>query len=264
MTVGVIQHADDGTITNSWAHPISMMGIIICQIIFLVHFMQRKCDICGNDIGDTNSFCGMCGVDLREAKSPDEPEIMIEKSRPSRNGKKSTLQKDSPKDGDVIHWCAIRTLCDSHEMSFPLFMNLILVFASGKRKLGFCDCPACHQGYREMLANIINVTEKKKLTAHSRVIVIQTRGAQIDGVKFDIPEYVGPLTEKRGEKPTPQIEDPVPHPANRGKITIEIDSDVLENAVLTVLKSEKGREIIQAIPRKYTKTKGQDGKGKKG
>ncbi|QSZ66353.1 hypothetical protein RJ40_01985 [Methanofollis aquaemaris] len=206
----------------------------------------------------------MCGVDLREAKSSDEPEIIIEKPPPSRNGKKSASQKDSPKDGDVIHWCTIRTLCDSYEMSFSLFMNLILILASGKKKLGFCDCPMCHQGYREMLANIINITEKKKLTAHSRAIVIQARGDQIDGVKFDIPKYVGYLTEKRGERPAPQIEDPGPNPANRGKITIEIDSDVLENAVLTVLKSEKGREIIQSIPRKYTKTKGQDRKGKKG
>lgn len=221
--------------------------------------MQRKCDICGNDIGASDSFCCMCGVDLREAKSPDEPEIIIEKPRPSRNGKKSASQKDSPKDGDVIHWCTIRTLCDSYEMSFPLFMDLILILASGKKKLGFCDCPMCHQGYREMLANIINITEKKKLTAHSRAIVIQARGAQIDGVKFNIPEYVDYLTEKRGERPTPQIEEPGPHPAKRKKITIEIDSDVLENAVLTVLKSEKGREIIQAIPRKYNKRSGQKG-----
>jgi len=35
---------------------------------------------------------------------------------------------------------------------------------------------------------------------------------------------------------------------------------VLENAIFNVLKSEKGREIIQSIPRKYSKTKVKEGK----
>jgi hypothetical protein len=42
---------------------------------------------------------------------------------------------------------------------------------------------------------------------------------------------------------------------NTGKILIELDPEVIENAVLSVLKSEKGQEIIQSIPRKYTKRK---------
>ena len=41
-----------------------------------------------------------------------------------------------------------------------------------------------------------------------------------------------------------------------GKIVIEIDPGVLENAVFAVLKSERGQEAIRSIPKKNTKTKG--------
>lgn len=226
--------------------------------------MQKECDICGNVINDTDNFCGMCNVDLREAKSPDEPEIIMEKPRPSQNEGESTSKMDPPKDKDVIHWCTIHALCNSYEMSFPLFLNLVLILATGKKKLGFCGCPACNQGYRQMLADIVNATEKKKLTAQSRAIVIKARGAKIDGVKFDIPEYVEVLTKKEGKISAPQIEHPEPHPPISEKITIEINSGALENAVFKILKSEKGQEIIRSIPRKSTRTKGPDGKRKKG
>jgi len=74
-----------------------------------------------------------------------------------------------------------------HEMTFPFFLNLVLLFAEGKKDLGFCDCAVCNLGYRELQTTIINLTEKKKLKPSSREIVSKYHGADIAGMKIHFP-----------------------------------------------------------------------------
>ena len=45
----------------------------------------------------------------------------------------------------------------------------------------------------------------------------------------------------------------IPRRANNGKIVIELDPKILEDVVFTVLKSEKGQEVIRSIPKKRIK-----------
>lgn len=172
---------------------------------------------------------------------------------------KSESKKKPPSDEKIIHWHSIKAICNSYDMDFPLFLNLIIMFARGEKKLGFCDCASCNQGYRELQAWIINVTEKKKLTAHSREVVIKSSYDTIDGMIYDISRFLHRDGETWNEDKSEQNESSAKK-ITPGKITIEIDSNVLENAVFDILKSEKGREIIQAVPRKYAKkTKGTSG-----
>lgn len=88
------------------------------------------------------------------------------------------------------------------------------------------------------------VSKKKNLTAQSREIVIKSSYDKIDGMTYDISELLG----KYFEKPVKSIEwrELPEKTASNGKIIIEIDSEVLENSVFNVLKSEKGREIIRS------------------
>ena len=51
-----------------------------------------------------------------------------------------------------------------------------------------------------MLAIIANVTEKKKLTAQSREIVIKARGEQIDGHTIDFSKLISKMQEKNGNE----------------------------------------------------------------
>lgn len=167
---------------------------------------------------------------------------------------KSGSKKKPPSDEKIIHWHSIKTICNSHDMDFPLFLNLILIFAKGEKKLGFCDCTSCNRGYRELQAWVINATEKKKLTAQSREVVIKSSYDKIDGMSFDISDFLHRNGEPNNEKISEHNESPAKKIPS-GKITIEIDSNVLENAVFNILKSKRGREIIQSIPRKHTKRK---------
>ncbi|MGB7993525.1 hypothetical protein, partial [Methanoregula sp.] len=124
--------------------------------------------------------------------------------------------------------------------------------------LEFCHCAICDRGYRELQAGIINGTEKKNLTAQSREVVIKASYEKIDGMNFDISGFLESLREKNVNQKAEEMDDTLIKNVPSGKITIEIDCDVLDNAVLNVLKSEKGREVIQSIPRKYRKLKSKE------
>ena len=216
--------------------------------------MINKCDICGFNYGPNDRYCGGCNVDLREPKGAETMSVNLENTQPVKKKTKVSAKKEETENENVIHWCAIRALCNSFEMTFPLFFNLVIILARGDRKIGFCHCAACNQGYRQMLANITNMTDNKKLTAQSREIVIKARSEKIEGLKFDISKFLGRLGEKEGNTPT-QEKEVTPQYMNNEKIVIEIESNVLENAVFNVLKSEKGQEIIRSIPRRKNKVK---------
>lgn len=201
------------------------------------------------------NFCGGCGVDLREPKGPEtsDPIPVVKSSERTKTSKPS--KKDSLKDEKVIHWHTIRSICNSMQMSFPFFFFLMMVFAKGEKQLGFCDCASCNQGYREMLAAIENVTEKKNLTAQSREIVLKARQEKIDGHRIDF-SHILKNDEKKPALPTDQkTDEPVSHKAGRGKIVIELEPEILEEVVINVLKSERGRELISSIPRKRGRNK---------
>jgi len=217
--------------------------------------MIKKCDICGFNLEPDAHFCGGCNVDLKESKEEDGMHVNPEKPQPGKKKTKSSPKQETSEKEKVMNWCEIQALCNSFEISFPHFFYLVIILARGDTKIGFCNCTICNQGYRELLASTVNATEKKKLTAQSREIVIKARGDKIDGIKFAIPDFVAAITNKGTDHTTPEKEDPKPQQTNNGKIVIEIDPGVLENAVFAVLKSERGQEAIRSVPRKKTKTK---------
>lgn len=193
-------------------------------------------------------------MDLREQKVTETSNTNARTIKPE-NTKEKTLKKKKGGDDRIIKWCGIRALCNSFEMSYPLFFNLIVILARGEKKLGFCDCSACNLGYREMLAQIAIVTENKKLTAQSREIVIQARGEKINGFTIDFSELLRKMGERKGKEEPQEKHQFVPKQESSGKIVIELDPEVIENAVFAVLKSEKGLEIIQSVPRKRGRPK---------
>ncbi len=209
--------------------------------------MARKCDICGYEVVENANFCGGCSVDLREPKSPDEPEIIPISNQSHRKEENPSSKIEESEKKEVVHWCTIAATCNSHEMTFSLFLQLILILAKGDKELGFCDCAWCNQGYREMLAWFTNGTGKKKLTAQSREIVIKARGEKIDGLSFDISKFLAILKKQDDSKSAPEQEKLNPPKPASGKIVIEIEPDVLETAVFNVLTSDKGRQIISEI-----------------
>jgi len=214
--------------------------------------MNNICDICGFHHGSADRFCGWCNVDLREVKMPGEQKPNPKKNWNPDEKEKTAPKKKPPSDEKIIHWHTIRAICNSYDLDFPLFLNLIIIFARGEKKLGFCDCSSCNRGYRELQAWIINGIEKKKLTANSREVVIKSSYDKIDGMTYDISDFLRRYGEASNEKSSEQSESPAKK-VHSGKITIEIDSDVLETAVFNVLKSEKGREIIRSTPRRKLK-----------
>jgi len=211
--------------------------------------MLEKCDICGFEHESTAHFCGKCGVDLREPRVSNDMIIDTKPLEPVRKKPRSASKKDGrdTKPDDVINWCLISALCNSFEMTFPIFFNLVLTFADSRKQLGFCDCAACNRGYRELLAYITNHTENKKLRASSREIVIKARDTKIDGMKFDVSHFLSRGNTPGDNKPNQGNELRKVEKVGTDKILIEIDSEVLENAVFNVLKSEEGRGIIRQI-----------------
>lgn len=211
--------------------------------------MLEKCDICGFEHESTAHFCGKCGVYLTEPRESNGTVIDTKPMEPVRKKPRSSSKKDvrDTKNDNVINWCLIKALCNSFEMTFPIFVNLVLTLADGKKQLGFCDCAACDLGHRELLASITNHSENKKLTASSREIVIKARETKIDDMKFDISRFLSRENTTGNSKPNEGNELPTTERVSAGKILIEIDSDVLENAVFNVLKSEKGCGIIRQI-----------------
>jgi hypothetical protein len=62
--------------------------------------------------------------------------------------------------------------------------------------------------------------------------------------------------EEEKETKNPQnYQESIPRQPNNGKIVIEIDPGILEDAILTVLKSDRGQEIIRSIPKKRGRPK---------
>ena len=218
--------------------------------------MIEKCDICGFEYESTAHFCGKCGVDLREPKTVDNVTLDTTPPQPIKKKSKSSSKNEDIKDDSIIKWCLISALCNSYQMTFPIFINLVLSFADGKKHLGFCDCPACNRGYRELLAYVTSGTEKKKLTASSREIVIKARETKIDGMKFDVSHFLSRENIAGDDKSKPGHELPRKEQVNADKITIEINPDVLENAVYNILKSERGRVLIQQIKKEKRKVEG--------
>jgi len=211
--------------------------------------MVIECDICGFQNSGKLNFCGGCGVDMREQKKPGEPKIVPAKVLPRKKGKGSSKDR-KPENEKVIHWCAIHSACSSFNMTFPLFLTVVFLLAKGDKTLGFCDCPVCNQGYRELQAWIRNGTENTKLTANCREIVIEARNEKIDGMDFDISKIIENVKEKNIEKSAPERADLPARKSAGGKIIVEIDSDVLEDAVFNVMRSERGQEVIRSTPRK--------------
>ena len=84
--------------------------------------------------------------------------------------------------------------------------------------------------------------------------MIKAREKKIAGISFDIPDFVEVIKKKDGQSPVSDVKESPQRRLSNGKITIEIDLSVLENAVVNVLKSERGREIIQSVPRKNIRT----------
>lgn len=192
-------------------------------------------------------------MDLRESSGSENVNIDTEPVNPKKTKAKVSSKKQDPDNEDIIHWHSVRAMCNQYSMSFQNFFFLMAIFGCGEKKLGFCDCASCNLGYRDMLALIANVTEKKKLTAQSREIVIKARGEQIDGHTIDFAKMINKIQEKERNKQPEEKQELIPRRTNSGKILIELDPEVIENAVFSVLKSEKGQEIIRSIPKRRKK-----------
>jgi hypothetical protein len=219
--------------------------------------MQWKCDICGNVVEVNSNFCGRCNVDLRESievESSETENILDECQKLI----KDISLNEKPKKEEIIKWCEIRAICNSFEMEFPLFLMISILLAKGERYLGFCDCPVCNKGYRELLAWIA-MKDKMKFTAQSRAIVKRGRTAEIDGLAIDISLTPRKSKEKKNKSSASETNATQSNPSPTGKISIEIDPDVLEDIVIRVMSGERGWEIIQSVPRKYY-TKGKNSK----
>ena len=106
-----------------------------------------------------------------------------------------------------------------------------------------------------MQAWIMKGTEKKKLTAQSREVVIKASYDKIDEITYDFSKLIRKDEEKKNNKDSQEKEELTPQRSNNGKIVIELDPVILEDAVFAVLRSEKGQEIIQSIPRKKGRPK---------
>lgn len=186
---------------------------------------------------------------------PGEPKPNPDKDWSFDEREKSSSKKKQPENEKVIHWCTIRASCNSAEMSFPVFLVIVLMLAKGEKVLGFCQCASCNRGYRELQAWIISGTEKKNLTAQSREIVIKASYDKIDGMTYNFSKLIRKDEEKKENKDSQENVESIPRRTNNGKIMIELDPVILEDAVFAVLKSEKGQEIIQSIPRKRGRPK---------
>jgi hypothetical protein len=217
--------------------------------------MIKKCDICGFNLEPDAHFCSGCNVELKVPEEADNVKINPEKPQPGKKKTTASPKQEAPENEEVINWCVIHAWCNTYKMSFPLFFNLVSILARGEKKLGFCNCSTCNLGYREMIANVTRLTENRKVTAQSREIVMKARGIKIEGMTFDFSEFLTLIKENEGDNHAHEKEAPKPQQTNNGKIVIEIDPGVLENAIFAVLKNERGQEAIRSVPRKNAKTK---------
>lgn len=200
--------------------------------------MVTKCDICGFPIVGQQNYCGGCGLDLREPKGEKKREIRSpEMKSPSYSQKENEDENKIP----VIKWCWLKW------GELPHVLVMIALLAQGKSKLGFCECAACNQGYREWLAFYNDPHGERKLKAGSREIVIKAREEDYSEVTLNVAHLVSNLGSK-GRDVANQVSAVQSAPINRtsdGKILIELDESVIERAVLNVLSSEQGQNIIK-------------------
>lgn len=200
--------------------------------------MVTKCDICGFPIVGQQNYCSGCGLDLREPREEKKREIR------SPEMKSLSFPRNENEDENkipVIKWCWLKW------GELPQVLVMIALLAQGKSKLGFCDCAACNQGYREWLAFYNDPRGDRKLKAGSREIVVKAREEDYSDVTLNVAHLVNNLGSK-GRDVTKQV-TPVPtapiHRTSDGKILIELDESVIERAVLNVLSSEQGQNIIK-------------------
>jgi hypothetical protein len=205
------------------------------------------CDICGTKNLDKHNFCTGCGVDLRESKNVDPEKNDDVRGRIDKNPRRQQKEKNLREQFRVIKWCWLKT----YEM--PYVLLLISMLAQGKSRLGFCDCTICNQGYREFLA-FLEFLDGKNISSQSREIVKKARDQDMSKISWDLSDILLNYSflddqETSRNKDTTPVQKPV---AGKGKILVEIDEEIIENAVLKILQSEKGQHIIQEsrTPRK--------------
>lgn len=202
--------------------------------------MNRICDICGWDkIGENDNFCGKCGVDLKEPIGS-EYENQIEEN--PDNSPRTKKKSDKP---TVFNWCLIYHSFSHNTIELPLFLQLLLMFGSGEADIGFCDCAACNQGYRELLAVFENLKGNKKIKSSSRMIVKKLREKDISKITLDLPNFVKGSREKRLTNQSAENPELPGEINNRPEIIVKIDSALIENSIVKVLKSKRGQELIK-------------------
>lgn len=203
--------------------------------------MEDICDICGSKYPPNANFCGRCGVDLHD-KTDLDPQINSRKGPKSL--KKRNATKNSESNDEIIKWCHIHAAMNYHEMTLPLFLNLVLLLAKGRMDLGFCNCSACHSGYRELQTDIINRTEGKNLKPSSKKIVSRFYDADISSMKFHFPKFING-TPTNGHENSVGLSENAPR--LNDKISIEISRGVIENIIREVLSSDQGQQMVKDL-----------------
>lgn len=198
--------------------------------------MDEICDICGAKTTPNNNYCNQCGVDLKEKKTTPYHPLKRKKSTRKKSEEKKVKGKEK-----IITWCQIVALMRLYEMTFPLFLFLTILFAEGKRDLGFCDCAVCNLGYRELKAELINREREKKVKPSSRELVILARETDIPSISFNIPHFFDEVTNPNNDTNIIKNEDF----EKKNKISIEIDRGTFENVVFHILSTNEGKKLIK-------------------
>jgi hypothetical protein len=207
--------------------------------------MVTKCDICGFPIVGQQNYCGGCGLDLREQRGEKKREIRSPEMKSPSYPRK---EKEDENPFSVIKWCWLKW------GELPHVLVMIALLAKGKSKLGFCGCAACNQGYREWLAFSNDPDGERQLKASSREIVVKAREDDFTKITLDVAHLINTTGSKERDgtnQASPIAISPVIR-SGEGKIFIELDESVIERAVLNVLSSEQGQNIIKTarVPKK--------------
>jgi len=208
------------------------------------------CDICGAKNLSQSNYCVGCGVDLREPKDSIPEERDDVKKRIDKNSRTKQNEKDLKEQFRVIKWCLLKT---SQMPYMLLFMSMLV---QGKSRLGFCDCTICNQGYREFLA-FKELLDGRKVSSHSREIVKKARDEDMSKISWNLSDLLLNYSLFDDQEP-PKSHTSAPiqkSVTGEGKILIEIDEGIIENAVIKVLQSEKGQSIIhESKPQRKKRT----------
>lgn len=203
--------------------------------------MVIKCDICGFLNTDTSDYCGGCGVDLREPRG-DAVETPVKlKILRSKKPSKPPREESDENRFRIVKWCWIRNF------QLPHVLVLLSFLAEGRSVLGFCDCATCNQGYREILAFVAGVSGEKEINPASREIVKKAQGVDITKITYSISELIEVLgsENKTGVAHKPIVKPIQSARVNGGKLLIELDDAIIERAVVKVLRSEEGQNLIK-------------------